>query len=127
MAIERFEEIEIWQEARPICKYIGKLTSKDTFKLGIKLCDQIRSSSGSIMDNVAEGFGRGGNKEFLQFLYIAKGSCNECRSQGFRAFDYEYITEQELDIILEKTESISKKITALINYLKKDLNRGTKY
>jgi len=127
MSIERFEDLEIWQEARSFCKHVFTITSKEKFKSDFRFRDQMRSSSGSVMDNVAEGFGRGGNKEFLQFLYIAKGSCNECRSQGFRAFDYEYITEQELDIILEKTESISKKITALINYLKKDLNRGTKY
>ena len=127
MAIERFEDLEIWQETRIFSEFVFEITSKEKFKADFRFRNQIRSSSGSIMDNVAEGFGRGGNKEFLQFLYIAKGSCNESRSQGFRAFDYEYITEQELDVILEKTEMITKKINALISYLKQDKNRGTKY
>ena len=127
MNIQQFEDLEIWQEARDLCKHIFTLTSKEPFLKDYKFRDQIRSSSGSIMDNIAEGFGRGGNKEFLQFLFIAKGSCNETRSQGYRAFDYNYITEEELKIVLEKTETIAKKLTSLINYLKKDRARGTKY
>jgi len=126
MKIERFEDLEIWQEARELCKYIFTLTSKEPFSRDFKLRDQIHGSSGSIMDNIAEGFGRGGNKEFLQFLFIAKGSCNETRSQGYRAFDYNYITEEELNKILEKTDTIAKKMNSLMNYLKRDKNRGTK-
>jgi four helix bundle protein len=127
MKVEKFEDLEIWQESRDLCKYIFTLTSKEPFSRDFKLRDQIHGSSGSIMDNISEGFGRGGNKEFLQFLFIAKGSCNETRSQGYRAFDYNYITEEELKIVLEKTETIVKKLTSLINYLKKDRTRGTKY
>jgi len=126
MKIERFEDLEIWQEARELCKYIFTLTSKEPFSRDFKLRDQIHGSSGSIMDNIAEGFGRGGNKEFLQFLFIAKGSCNETRSQGYRAFDYNYITEEELNKILEKTDTIAKKMNSLMIYLKRDKNRGTK-
>lgn len=85
MKVERFEDLEIWQEARDLCKHIFTLTSKEPFSKDYKLRDQIHGSSGSIMDNISEGFGRGGNKEFLQFLFIAKGSCNETRSQGYRA------------------------------------------
>jgi four helix bundle protein len=127
MKVEKFEDLEIWQEARDLCKHIFTLTSKEPFFKDFKFRDQIRSSSGSVMDNISEGFGRGGNKEFLQFLFIAKGSCNETRSQGYRAFDYNYITEEELKIVLEKAETIAKKLTSLINYLKKDRTRGTKH
>jgi four helix bundle protein len=127
MKVEKFEDLEIWQEARDLSKYIFTLTSKEPFFKDFKFRDQIRSSSGSVMDNISEGFGRGGNKEFLQFLFIAKGSCNETRSQGYRAFDYNYITEEELKIVLEKAETIAKKLTSLINYLKKDRTRGTKH
>ena len=126
MRIEKFEDLEIWQEARAFCKYVYEITSLGKFASDFRFRDQFRSSSGSIMDNVAEGFGRGGNKEFLQFLFIAKGSCYESRSQGYRAFDYTYITEEELNIVLEKTDIIGKKLNSLINYLKKDRTRGTK-
>ena len=74
MKIERFEDLEIWQTARELCRFVFELTSKEIFTKDFKLRDQIRASSGSIMDNIAEGFERGGNKEFVQFLYISKGT-----------------------------------------------------
>ncbi len=88
MKIDKFEDLEIWQEARELCRYVFKLTSTGLFNKDYKFRDQIRSSSGSVMDNIAEGFERGGNKEFAQFLSIAKGSCGETRSQSYRALDY---------------------------------------
>ena len=97
MKIERFEDLEVWQEARELCKKIKEVTSKNEFARDFKFRDQICDSSGSIMDCIAEGFERGGNKEFTQFLSIAKGSCGETRSQSYRAFDYEYITQEDLN------------------------------
>ena len=93
MTAKRFEDLDIWNEARELCKFIKVLTSLNHFQKDYRLCDQIRSSSGSVKDNIAEGFDRGGNKEFLQFLWISKGSCAEVRSQSYRAFDYEYISD----------------------------------
>jgi len=127
MTINRFEDLEIWQDARSLCKTIKELTCKTPFFNDFKLRDQIRSSSGSIMDNIAEGFGRGGNKEFMQFLSIANGSCNETRSQSYRSFDYEYITEPELNDLLERTEKLSGKISNFMTYLKKSELKGKKY
>ena len=83
--IKRFEDIISWQKARELNKLIGDITDLGKFKRSYKLIDQIESSSGSIMDNIVEGFERGGNKEFIQFLYISKGSCGEFRSQLYRA------------------------------------------
>ena len=127
MKIERFEDLEIWKDARELCKYVFNLTSKEIFNKDFKFRDQIRSSSGSIMDNIAEGFERGGNKEFIQFLYISKGSCGESRSQGYRAFDQRYIEQQELDILITKTLTQSTKIANLIKYLKNSDLKGAKF
>ena len=127
MKIERFEDMEIWKEARELCRYVFDLTSKDLFSRDFKLRDQIRASSGSIMDNIAEGFERGGNKEFMQFLYISKGSCAETRSQSYRAFDQEYISQQQLDELITRTLTQSSKIANLIKYLKDSELKGAKY
>lgn len=127
MTISRFEDLEIWKEARELCKVIFRLTEKEPFSRDFKLRDQIKASSGSIMDNIAEGFERGGNKEFINFLGISKGSCGECRSQAYRSFDYKYIDQPTLDDLIAKTLQLSKKISSFITYLKKSDYKGPKY
>jgi len=127
MKIERFEDLDIWKESRILCKYIFGITEKDPFCRDFKLKDQIKTSSGSIMDNIAEGFERGGNKEFIQFLSISKGSCGECRSQSYRAFDYQYIKEDILDELVIRTTRLSKEISGFMSYLKNSDFKGPKY
>jgi four helix bundle protein len=127
MKIEKFEDLEIWQEARALCRFIYGITQKEPFCRDFKLRDQIRTSSGSIMDNTAEGFERDGNKEFVQFLSIAKGSCGECRSQSYRSFDYQYITNEVLNELITRTTQLSKKISRLMFYLKKSSITGSKF
>lgn len=127
MRIEKFEEPEIWKEARLLCKLIYEYTEREPFNSDYRFHDQIRASSGSIMNNIAEGFERGGNKEFIHFLSIAKGSCAETRSQSYRAFDFHHIEQEILDQLLESSTILTKKITSLIAYLKKSDFKGAKF
>jgi four helix bundle protein len=127
MIIKHFEELEIWQEARELCKHIFDLTSEEPFKSDYRFRDQIRSAAGSTMDNIAEGFDRGGNKEFYQFLSISRGSCGEVRSQSYRAYDNEYIDTNQFNELMEMTERLSRKTVNLMNHLKTSENKESKY
>ncbi|MBS1655538.1 MAG: four helix bundle protein [Bacteroidetes bacterium] len=125
--IERFEDIISWKESRELNKIIGKLIDGGRFKNSYRLINQIEGSAGSIMDNIAEGFERNGNKEFVQFLYIAKGSCGELRSQLYRALDRNYLTENEFESLLSYASKISNLIYKLIIYLENSETKGLKY
>lgn len=127
MTIEKFEDLEIWKEARAFCKFVFTISKKEPFSLDYKFRDQIRSSSGSIMDNIAEGFERGGNKEFTQFLSIAKSSCAETRSQSYRALDFQYIDQETFDKLSSDSQMISRKISKLMSYLRKSDFKGPKF
>ena len=126
-AVTSFEELYIWQVSREFCKNIFGITNHEQFFKDFKLKDQIRASSGSIMDNIAEGFERNGNKEFVQFLYIAKGSCGETRSQLYRALDSKYIIDEEFNVLKQKAIHLSQSIENFIKYLKQSELTGSKY
>ncbi len=123
----RFEDILAWQKARELCKILNGFTLKELFAKDFKLVSQIKSSSGSAMDNIAEGFERGGNKEFIQFLYISKGSAGETRSQLYRALDNSYISEEEFQKAYNLAEDVSKLVAGLINHLKSSDIKGDKF
>jgi four helix bundle protein len=127
MKIERFEDLEIWQDARQLCNLVFQVTSVEPFVKDYKFRDQIRSAAGSTMDNIAEGYGRGGNREFVNFLSISRGSNDEVRSQSYRAFDFRYIDEPSFNNLLELTDKISKKTSNLILHLNKSQFRGPKF
>ncbi|MEI8054159.1 MAG: four helix bundle protein [Bacteroidota bacterium] len=125
--IKRFEEIISWKEARELNRVLRKLIKEKRFERNFGLISQIERSAGSIMDNIAEGFERGGNKEFIQFLYIAKGSCGELRSQMYRAIEDGYINEEEFNLISNYCNKISNLIFKLIEYLKASDLKGQKF
>jgi len=123
----RFEDIIAWQKARVLCKIINGYTQKQLFSKDFKLISQIKGSSGSAMDNIAEGFERGGNKEFGQFLSISKGSAGETRSQLYRALDNEYISKDEFNEAYNLADEVGKLTGALMNHLKSSDLKGPKY
>ena len=124
---KKFEDLPIWQEARDFSKKVSWASKDGEFSREFRLCSQIRASSGSIMDNIAEGFERNGNGEFKQFLYIAKGSCGESRSQLYRAFDYGFLPEDKFEELKLQSEEISKSISSFIDYLQTSDIKGVKF
>jgi four helix bundle protein len=125
--INKFEDLEIWQKAREICQYIELLIQTTSLKTNYSLKEQIDRSSGSVMDNIAEGFERNGNREFIQFLSIAKGSAGEVKSQSYRAFDKKLISEEQHMKLNEMTEIEKNKIGAMMNYLNNCEIKGLKF
>ena len=124
---QRFEDIEAWQNASELTKQIYALSNDGQFARDFGMRDQIRRASVSIMSNIAEGFGRGGNKEFAQFLSTAKGSAPEVQAQLYGALDTNYITQEQFKHLYELTQSTGNMIGGLIRYLSKSDRRGIKY
>jgi four helix bundle protein len=122
-----FEEIEAWQLPRDLCKKIYLIISNTPLKLDFRLRDQINAASGSVMDNIAEGFGRGGNREFVQFLEIAHASLCEVQSQLYRILDRMYISQKHFDELYGLAEIIKRKLLTLAKYLRGSEIRGPKY
>nr|WKN34791.1 four helix bundle protein [Tunicatimonas sp. TK19036] len=125
--VKRFEELECWKKARVLCAKYFDLCNKPALKRDFSLKDQLLRSSGSVMDNIAEGFERGGNKEFVQFLFIAKASCAEVKSQLYRAMDRNYLIESEFKEVYTLCQEISKMLNSLINFLRNTSKKGLKY
>src|SRR6266496_2371350 len=125
--IKRFEEIKAWQKARILNNKVGDIIDKGQFKRNFRLIGQIEGSAGSVMDNIAEGFERSGNKEFIQFLYVAKGSCGELRSQLYRALDRNYLNPDEFNMLYNMAMEIIIMLQKLIDYLENSNLKGTKF
>jgi four helix bundle protein len=123
----RFEDIEAWQEARKLSALIYSMTKRGDFSRDFGLKDQIRRASVSVMSNIAEGFDRGGNKEFIQFLYIAKGSAAEVKAQLYVALDAGYITKDMFQKIYNQANATAKLIGGFIRYLAATDYKGTKF
>jgi len=125
--IARFEDLVAWQKARIFNKLVSKATKNEGIKNDFRLVAQWRASSGSVMDNIAEGFDRQGNKEFIQFLSIARGSLGEAQSQTYRVLDQGCISEAEFKEIYDSSLEVKKLIDSLIGYLKNSEIKGLKY
>jgi len=116
-----FEEINSWQKSRIFNKKIYEITENQTFKKDFDLARQIRRASVSISSNIAEGFERNTDKEFIYFLYVAKASAGEVRSQLYLAFDLNYIEKENFQELLFEITEISKLLSGFIKYLSQKL------
>ena len=125
--IREFEQLQVWQKARTFSRDIYDLTMKGSFSKDWALRNQINESSGSIMDNIAEGFERSGTKEFIAFLAYAKGSAGESRSQLYRALDRKHISDEEFSLLKNQSIEISSMISGFITYLKRSNYKGSKF
>lgn len=118
-SIRRFEDLEVWQKSRVLYKKILSIIQEGRLERNYRFIAQVESAVGSVMDNIAEGFERGGRLEFIQFLGYAKGSCGELRSQIYRMLDARYLLQDEFDDLLNDVISISSQLQKLIAYLQR--------
>lgn len=122
-----FEEMVVYQLAREQSNQVWNLILTTSLGQDYKLREQINGSSGSVMDNIAEGFGRGGNKEFITFLSYSRGSCCETKAQLQRCFDRKHINEEMFLKLNLKAQNIIDQISKFMNYLKASDRKGSKY
>ncbi|GAB3333236.1 four helix bundle protein [Larkinella ripae] len=125
--IQQFEDLEVWKLSRELSREIYHCSSSGNFAKDFDLRSQIRRSSGSVMDNIAEGFERGSRGEFIQFLSISKGSAGEVRSQLYRALDQSYVEQETFAGMLDKAKRVSQMLNGLISKLKDSELKGWKY
>ena len=125
--VDKFEDLAIYQSARNLCKEVYVITKDGDFSRDSRFVQQIHAAAGSIMDNIAEGFERQGNKEFVNFLYIAKGSCGEVRSQIIRASDVGFIDKDTATQLYNDCMGLSKAISAFIKSIKSSGLSGSKF
>jgi four helix bundle protein len=125
--IKHFEEIEAWQKARELTREVYGRSKVGLFSKDFGLRDQMRRAAVSVMSNIAEGFERGGTKEFIQFLAIAKGSVGELEAQLYVALDQAYINQEEFVSLKKVAGSTKRLIGGLINYLRQSGMKGVKY
>lgn len=120
----RFEDLDAWQEARKLSRLVYDFSKRGSFAKDFALRDQMRRAAISILSNISEGFERGGDKEFAQYLAVAKGSCGEVRSQSFVALDQEYLTRSDFEAVYRQCVAVSKLIAGLLAYLNKSPMAG---
>jgi four helix bundle protein len=125
--VERFEDLVSWQKARALTRLVYKASKNGTFAHDFELRNQMRGASISIMSNIAEGFERGGDKEFIQFLSTAKGSSGEVRSQLYVALDEEYVTPIEFEELYNTSLDVSRLVSGFMTYLDRSELRGNKF
>jgi|ERR1043165_958422 four helix bundle protein len=125
--VKRFEDLEVWKKARVLANDVFEIIATGKLATDYRLRDQMNGSSGSIMDNIAEGFERASKLEFINFLSFSKGSAGELRSQLYRALDRKYISQEKFDELFNKVEEVCRMLSGLMDYLNKSTVKGNKF
>ena len=125
--IERFEDILAWQKARVLTQKVYACTKQSLFARDFGLRDQIQRASVSTMANIAEGFERGGDREFIQFLSTSKGSSGEVRSHLYVALDQNYVTQEQFTELFGQAEEVSRLTSGFMTYLQQSKVGGNKF
>jgi four helix bundle protein len=125
--VARFEDLEVWQKARALANEVYAVSGDGAFGRDFGLRNQVRRAAVSVMANIAEGFERGGDTEFRQFLAVAKGSCGEVRSHLYAALDQGYVASEQHRQVAEQAEEIGRMIAGLMRHLRQSPFRGNKY
>ena len=125
--VANFEDLRVFQSAKELTIRIYKITKEDPFGRDFALKDQIQRAAVSILSNIAEGFERGTNADFIRFLYISKGSCGEVRAQLIVAKSLQYINQRTFEDLTTLCRSVSSMIWSFINYLKRSPYPGPKF
>ncbi|MCP9469329.1 MAG: four helix bundle protein [Nitrospira sp.] len=127
MKLTRFEDLDCWKEARQLTRQVYEAVHRNsTWQKDVRLCNQIQSAAGSVMANIAEGFVRRSNKEFMQFLFIAMSSCAEVQSHLYISVDQGYLSKDTFESIYEQANKTARIISGLIKYLRAKQTRQTK-
>ena len=125
--IQKFEDVLAWQKARELTREIYTHAKAGLFAKDFGLRDQVQRAAVSIMGNVAEGFDRGGDKEFIQFLSISKGSCGEVKSHLYVALDQQYVNSTQFDQLYKSADEVGRLLAGFMAYLKQSDLRGRKF
>ena len=127
MKIKRFEDVDAWKEARKLVQMVyDAIRQNKNFQKDFSLVNQIQGAAVSSMSNIAEGFSRRSNKEFIQYLFISKSSAAEIQSHFYVALDQNYVTQETFEQIFEQAEKVSKLDSGFIKYLNAQPNKPNK-
>lgn len=121
---QAFEDLDVWRDSRRLAKQVYEVTGQGRFRQDWDLTRQMRRSAVSVMSNIAEGFDRGTNKDFVRFLHIAKGSVSELRAQLYLAQDLGYARVEQFSALLTGYESLGRRISGLVAYLERCCRQG---
>ena len=125
--VRHFEDLDVWQKARVFTRRVYRISSDERFARDYSLRDQLRRAAVSVIANIAEGFERGGNREFKQFLSLAKGSAGEARAHLYVALDAGYISPDEFQLLQQTIRDVSRQIWSLMDHLNQSEMKGPKY
>jgi len=127
MKLTRFEDLDCWKEARQLTRQVYEAVHQNPkWQMDVRLCSQIQSAAGSVMANIAEGFVRRSNKEFMQFLFIAMSSAAEVQSHLYIAVDQGYVSKETFESIYKQGDKTARIISGLIKYLRTKQTKPTK-